>query len=260
ITVSDDGSVVSLFQSKAPRFVRGWSLESISQRLAVESTEEQIIGELEAVQSRARGPELVREIGVSEATILQYATSAAGHLKLLIGERHVSLIFTPPSSISKCYIALCRHLQPANQARSELACIGTIHFDQLFIDEFLDSQLRQFATVSRVFDSTERNIRSSPGRAVYENHSRIDLHRKSLRTHLIRAENHSGQAERRIVCEPYRLLVIANSEHEEDRAKELFGVGWISWMYVRKDGGLHVEAVPIQLLPAADEGRSSLNR
>src|SRR6266852_5820454 len=52
MTVSDDSSVVSLFQSKAPRFVRGWSLESISQRLAVESTEEQIIGELEAVRSR----------------------------------------------------------------------------------------------------------------------------------------------------------------------------------------------------------------
>src|ERR1035438_926213 len=36
ITVSDDSSVVSLFRSKAPRFVRGWSLESIPQRLAVE--------------------------------------------------------------------------------------------------------------------------------------------------------------------------------------------------------------------------------
>src|ERR1035438_169487 len=35
ITVSDDSSVVSLFRSKAPRFVRGWSLESIPQRLAV---------------------------------------------------------------------------------------------------------------------------------------------------------------------------------------------------------------------------------
>ena len=42
---------------------------SISQMLAIESTEEQIIGELEAVRSRAQGPELVREIGVSEATI-----------------------------------------------------------------------------------------------------------------------------------------------------------------------------------------------
>ena len=31
----------------------------------------------------------------------QYATSAAAHLKLLIGERHVSLMFTPPFSISK---------------------------------------------------------------------------------------------------------------------------------------------------------------
>jgi len=31
----------------------------------------------------------------------QYATSAAAHLKLLIGERHVSLLFTPPFSISK---------------------------------------------------------------------------------------------------------------------------------------------------------------
>src|SRR5579863_7584050 len=68
-----------------------------------------------------------------------------------------------------------------NQAKSEIACIGTIHLDQLLIDEFLDSQLRQFATVSRVFDSAERNIRGSPSRAVYENHSRVDLHRKSLR-------------------------------------------------------------------------------
>ena len=31
----------------------------------------------------------------------QYATSAAARLKLLIGERHVSLMFTPPFSISK---------------------------------------------------------------------------------------------------------------------------------------------------------------
>jgi hypothetical protein len=74
ITVSDDSSVVSLFQSKAPKFVRGWSLESISQRLALEFTEEQIIGELEPVRSRAQGPELVREIGASEATI--YIVSA----------------------------------------------------------------------------------------------------------------------------------------------------------------------------------------
>src|ERR1700738_790430 len=119
---------------------------------------------------------------------------------------------------------------PADQARSQSVCIGTIHFDQLFIDVFLDSQLRQFATISRVFDSTEGNIRSSPGRAVYKNHSRIDLHRKSLRPHLIRAENHSGQAERRIVCEPYRFLLIANSEHEEDRPKELFSGSRVSWV------------------------------
>jgi len=31
----------------------------------------------------------------------QYATSAAAHLKLLTAERHVSLMFTPLSSISK---------------------------------------------------------------------------------------------------------------------------------------------------------------
>ena len=37
IMVSNESSVVSLFQSKVPKFVRGWSLESISQSLAVES-------------------------------------------------------------------------------------------------------------------------------------------------------------------------------------------------------------------------------
>jgi hypothetical protein len=69
--------VVSLFQSKAPRFVRGWSLGSIAQRLAVESTEEQIIGEVEAVRSTAQGPELIREIGVSEATIYIWKSKTA---------------------------------------------------------------------------------------------------------------------------------------------------------------------------------------
>ena len=38
----------------------------------------------------------------------QYATSAAAHLKLLIGERHVSLMFTPPSSISNVDRRLAR--------------------------------------------------------------------------------------------------------------------------------------------------------
>ena len=52
-------------------------MESISQSLAVESTEEQIIGEVEAVRSRAQGPGLIREIGVSEAMICNWKSKTA---------------------------------------------------------------------------------------------------------------------------------------------------------------------------------------
>jgi len=52
-------------------------LGSISQRLAVESAKEQIIGEVEAVRSRAQGPELIREIGVREATIYIWKAKTA---------------------------------------------------------------------------------------------------------------------------------------------------------------------------------------
>ena len=45
--------------------------------LAIESTEEQIIGEGEAVRSRGQGKELIREIGVSEATIYIWKSKTA---------------------------------------------------------------------------------------------------------------------------------------------------------------------------------------
>ena len=38
---------------------------------------EQIIGEVEAVRSRAQGPELIREIGVREATIYIWKSKTA---------------------------------------------------------------------------------------------------------------------------------------------------------------------------------------
>ena len=78
ITVSDDSSVVRLFFNRRhlDSFVDGLR-ESISQRLAVESTNEQIIGEVEAVRGRAQGPELIREIGVREATIYIWKSKTA---------------------------------------------------------------------------------------------------------------------------------------------------------------------------------------
>ena len=112
ITVSDDSSVGSLFQSKAPRFVRGWSLEPISQ--SVESTEEHIIGELQAVRSRAQGP--------GTGTRDRRERGDDLHLEIEDGGVNISDLWRSPISSFRCPAALVAYC-PFSFCASPSACL-----------------------------------------------------------------------------------------------------------------------------------------
>src|SRR5229473_7257185 len=111
-----------------------------------------------------------------------------------------------------------------------------------------------------MLDTSKGKIRSSPSRTIYEHHPAFDLRCHSLRSRLVLAEDHCRKAKRRIVCYPYRLCLVADSEHQEDRAEEFLLIGRIVGVDASEYRWLEIEAHLIQLLPAVHEGRSSLDR
>ena len=104
--------MVSLFQSKAPRFVRGWSLESISQ--SVESTEEHIIGELQAVRSQAQGP--------GTGTRDRRERGDDLNLEIEDGGVNISDLWRSPISSFRCPAALVAYC-PFSFCASSSACL-----------------------------------------------------------------------------------------------------------------------------------------
>jgi hypothetical protein len=53
--------------------------------------------------------------------------------------------------------------------------VGTVELgyaDQLFVHEFADTQVGEFAAVTGILDPAERQVRSRPTRLVDENHTR----------------------------------------------------------------------------------------
>src|SRR5258708_36095360 len=111
-----------------------------------------------------------------------------------------------------------------------------------------------------MLDTSKGKIRSSPTRTIYEHHPGLDLRCHSLRSYLALAEDHCPEAKRRIVCNPYRLYLVADSEHQENRAEEFLLIGRIVGINVSEYRWLEIEARLIQLLPAVHQGRSSLDR
>src|SRR5260370_1336515 len=111
-----------------------------------------------------------------------------------------------------------------------------------------------------MLDTSKGKIRSCPNRTIYEYHPGFDLRCHTLRSRLVVAEDHCPKAKRRIVCNPYRLCLVADSEHQEDRAEEFLLIGRIVGIDVSQYRWLEIEAGLIQLLPAVNEGRSSLDR
>jgi hypothetical protein len=52
--------------------------------------------------------------------------------------------------------------------------VGTVELgyaDQLFVHEFADTQVGEFAAVTGILDPAERQVRSRPTRLVDENHT-----------------------------------------------------------------------------------------
>src|SRR6266478_5868986 len=111
-----------------------------------------------------------------------------------------------------------------------------------------------------MLDTSKRKIRSSPNRTIYEHHPGFDLRCHSLRSYVALAEDHCPKAKRRIVCNPDRLCLVADSEHQEDRAEEFLLIRRIVGIDVSQYRGLEIKAGLLQLRPAVHEGRSSLDR
>jgi hypothetical protein len=56
--------------------------------------------------------------------------------------------------------------------------IGTVNLgyaDQLFVHEFADTQVGEFAAVTGILDPAERQVRCRPCRLVDEDHTGVDL-------------------------------------------------------------------------------------
>ena|ERR1017187_2531017 len=107
ITVSDDSSVVSLFRSKAPRFVRGWSLESIPQRLAVEY-------EIPKLAS----------FGLAHKALLCYSLRYQPSGSNSVGRMPASPL---PPLFSVIYIACCLPCCPLRCGSQERYCVASQH-------------------------------------------------------------------------------------------------------------------------------------
>src|SRR5260370_2547154 len=124
-----------------------------------------------------------------------------------------------------------------------------LQVDQFLVHKLLNSQVRQLTAVPGMVDTSKGKIRSSPIRTIYENHPGFDLRCDSLRSYFVLAEDHCPKAKRRIVCNPYRLCLVADSEHQEDRAEEFLLIRRIVGIDVSEYRWLEREAGFIQLLP-----------
>src|SRR5580704_461683 len=111
-----------------------------------------------------------------------------------------------------------------------------------------------------MLDTSKGKIRSSPNRTIYEHHPGFDLRCHILRSYLTLGKDHCSKAKRGIVCNHYRLCLVADSEHQKNRAEEFLLIGRIVGIDVSQYRWLEIEAGSIQLLTAVHEGRSSLDR
>src|SRR5260370_24298827 len=78
-----------------------------------------------------------------------------------------------------------------------------------------------------MLNTSKGKVGGSPSRTIYEHHPAFDLRCHSLRSRLVLAEDHCRKAKRRIVCNPYRLCLVADSEHQENRAEEFLLIGGV---------------------------------
>src|SRR5260370_42361409 len=110
-----------------------------------------------------------------------------------------------------------------------------------------------------MLNTSKGKVGGSPSRTIYEHHPAFDLRCHSLRSRLVLAEDHCRKAKRRIVCYPYRLCLVADSEHQEDRAEEFLLIGRIVGVDASERRWLETEAGLIRLPPSGQEGRSTLD-
>src|ERR1700680_3504236 len=73
--------------------------------------------------------------------------------------------------------------------------------DQFLVNEFADTQVREFTTVTGILDPAKRQVRSRPCRLVDEDHSGVNLAREPLATLDVLGYDRSTEAIRRVVCE-----------------------------------------------------------
>src|SRR5258707_13918734 len=102
-----------------------------------------------------------------------------------------------------------------------------------------------------MLNTSKGKIRSSPSRTIYEQHPAFDLRCHSLRSRLVLAEDHCRKAKRSIVCNPYRLCLVADSEHQENRAEEFLLIGGILCVGVIPDREPVMKISLIKLLTAS---------
>jgi len=111
-----------------------------------------------------------------------------------------------------------------------------------------------------MLDSAERQVRSGPGWTIDEHHPGLDLRCRSLCSRLVVAEDHSRKPKGSVVCDPYGLCLVSDSEHQKDGTEEFFLVGRIVGIDVREDRRLAIKPGSIQLFPAMYERRSRFHR
>src|SRR5260370_6562972 len=117
--------------------------------------------------------------------------------------------------------------------------------DQLTVDEFADTKLRELAAVPRVLDAAERQLGCAPDWTIDVYHAALDAARDLLAALEVCGEDGGAKSERRCVRNLDRFLLGFNDIERKDGAEELLRVDRVALGDVSQNRRLEIEAGPI---------------
>ncbi len=93
--------------------------------------------------------------------------------------------------------------------------------DEFVIDEFLEAKADQFTSVAGATNAAERKVRLDFGRMIDEHHACGDFPRDLRTVRDVRGEDRSAEAERRVIGDADRILLVSGSKQHRDGPEEL---------------------------------------
>src|SRR5258708_16096092 len=114
--------------------------------------------------------------------------------------------------------------------------------DQVAVDEFADSKLRELGAVPRVLDAAERQLGCAPDWTIDVYHAALDAARDLLAALEVCREDGGAKSERRCVRNLDRFLLGFNDIERKDGAEELLRVDLVVLRIISQNSRLAIQA------------------